>query len=103
MQAILTRPQRKCRGRPSTDDRTGRQVFEHVAARRHFPPAPAEESRQRLDRSWCRFTLQTLEHVQILSLDDRPGVVPLEELAPVRAERTGERPRRLESVQRLVE
>ena len=74
--------------------------------RRQVPLAPREQPGQRLDRGWRRSRrplLEPLEHVEVLPLDDRPRVVPPEELAAVAAEPRVQRPVRLERVQRLDE
>ena len=80
------------------------------AARAPPRPAAASRRRRRTSRAAARWRagraalpLQPLEHVEVLPLDHRPGVVPAEVLAAVAAEARVQRAVRLERVQRLGE
>ena len=71
---------RPWRGRPA-----GRPRHQLAGAQR--APAPGQPSRHGLHPMRRRCSRQSREHVQILSLDDRPAVVAVEVVAPVATER----------------
>src|SRR5262249_35308751 len=83
-------------------NRAPRNPVEDVARRWQVPTAPGEPSRERFDAACLRRILpQTLQHLQILPFDHRPGVVRAEVVRAVRAETRVERPIRFEGIQRF--
>ena len=70
---------------------------------RPIAAAARQPAGQRLDRAPGAAALRAFEHVEILALDDRPGVVAGEELAAVPPEPRVQRTVRLERVERFGE
>src|SRR4051812_10303792 len=92
----------------------GRDGLENLTGRKNVLLPPGKKSGDRFDRSvapaFRRETrrreirlLQPLEHVEVLPLDHRPGVVAAEELTAVAPEACVERTVRLERVERFDE